>query len=104
MKLPMGVYIVRNLKNNRVFVDVSKDTKSTFNRLRFQLKAGCHRIKALQKDWMEYGEEGFAIEVLEYLEYDEKDEKNDYSEELEILKLIWLDKLNQEGPLEYYEK
>ncbi len=104
MKPQMGVYVIRNTINGKVFMDVSKDLKSIFNRYRFQLKMGCHAIKEMQKDWNKYGEDSFAFEVLQYLKYDEKEEKTDYSEELEIMKMIWIEKLNEGGFTVLYEK
>lgn len=94
MKTPMGVLAIKNKTNGKIFIDVSTDTKSMINRHRFQLKAGMHRVKELQQEWKEYGEEAFVFEVLEQLKYDEKEERTDYQEELEILKMIWLEKLN----------
>jgi len=104
MKTPMGVFMIKNNINGKAFVDVSSDIKSILNRHSFQLKMGVHRIKEMQKDWKEYGEEAFEFKVLEYLEYDEKDEAKDYSEELEIMKMIWMEKLNEKGPIQLYKK
>lgn len=56
MKNPMGAIIIRNNRNRKVFIDVSKDTKSIINRHRFQLKSGMHMIKELQREW--YGWRG----------------------------------------------
>ncbi len=103
MKTPMGVFSIRNRINNRAFVDVNKDMKSIINRYRFQLEMGMNPIKELQQDWKEYGSEAFDFEVLEELKYDEKEE-TDYSEELEIMKMIWLEKLSKDGPIELYRK
>lgn len=52
-------------------------------------------------DWKEYGESSFTIKILEKLEYDEDESKTDYSEELEILKMVWKEKLLNEG-IEFY--
>lgn len=104
MKPPMGAYIIKNNINGKALMGVSKDIKSTFNSYRFQLKMGSHMKKELQKDWKEYGEKAFDFEVLEYLEYDKKGEKTDYSEELEIMKMIWMEKLNQNESIHLYKK
>jgi len=102
MKPSMGVFIIKNNVNGKAFLGVSNDTKSIINRHRFQLQWGGHPIKELQQDWEKYGEDAFTIEVLEYLEYDKKEEKVDYSEELEILKIMWIDKLNEDDKLQLY--
>ncbi|MFZ5969871.1 MAG: GIY-YIG nuclease family protein [Bacillota bacterium] len=104
MKTPMGAVIIKNTINNKAFIDVSTDIKSIINRHRFQLTMGVHRIKELQRDWREYGEEAFVFEVLESLEYDEKEEKTDYTEELTILKMIWIEKLSKNDSMQLYEK
>lgn len=102
MKTPMGAIIIKNNINGKVFIDVSKDTKSIINRHRFQLKSGIHKIKELQMDWNGYGEEAFSIEVLEELKYDEKEEKADYTEELEIMKMIWTERLEEDKSVQFY--
>ncbi|TCO74637.1 GIY-YIG nuclease family protein [Marinisporobacter balticus] len=89
IEMPMGVFIIRNNMNGKAFINVSTDVKSTLNRFRFELKKGSHRVKDTQNDWKEYGE---------------KEEKTDYSEELEIMKMIWLEKLNENGTLQLYKK
>lgn len=104
MKTPMGAIIIKNSINGKVFLDVSKDTKSKINRHRFQLKSGLHNIKELQKDWNELGEDAFSIEVLEELKYDEKEENKDYTEELEIMKVIWQERLKEDKTVKLYEK
>lgn len=104
MKPPMGAVIIKNNANGKVFIDVNKDIKSIINRHRFQLKTGMHRIKELQQDWNEYGEEAFSFEVLEELKYDEKEEKADYTEELEIMKMIWTERLKKDESVQFYKK
>jgi len=102
MKPPMGAFMIKNTQNSKAFMDVSKDLKSSFNRHCFQLKAGAHPVKELQKEWNQFGQQAFVFEVLEQLEYDEKIEKDDYSEELEIMKMIWLEKLGKEKSIRLY--
>lgn len=104
LKTPMGAIIIKNNINGKVFIDVSKDTKSIINRHRFQLKTGMHMVKELQKEWNEYGEDAFSIEVLEELKYDEKEENKDYTEELEIMKMVWVERLKKEKNVQLYEK
>jgi len=100
MKTPMGVIIIRNKVNGKVFLDVTTDTRSLINRYKFQLQMGVHRIKSLQREWREYGENSFDFKVLQELEYDENNQKEDYSEELEIMKLIWSERLSKDKQLE----
>jgi hypothetical protein len=102
MKPTMGAFMIKNTQNSKAFMDVSKDLKSSFNRHCFQLKAGAHPVKELQKEWNQFGQQAFVFEVLEQLEYDEKIEKDDYSEELEIMKMIWLEKLGKKKSIRLY--
>ena len=54
---PMGVFQILCLRNDKVFIDSSKNIPGKINRHRFQLKAGVHPAKALQADWNEFGED-----------------------------------------------
>jgi hypothetical protein len=40
---PIGVYVIRNLVSDKVFVGSSMDLTAIFNRTRFQLAAGIFR-------------------------------------------------------------
>lgn len=81
MKIPMGVFQIKNTKNNKVFIDYSIDMDSKWNRHKMKLKSGNHRNREFQKDWNEYGEESFVFEVLSELTKSEK-EKMNYAKEL----------------------
>lgn len=104
MKPPMGAYIIKNNMNGRALMNVSKDIKSTFNSHEFQLKMGSHMVREMQRDWNKYGKEAFEFEVLQYLDYDEKGEKTDYSEELEIMKMIWIERLDEDKSIDLYKR
>ena len=97
---PMGVFQIRNLTNEKVFVGKSENLDGMFNRIKFQLKAGVHKDKKLQDDWNELGEENFAFEILEELEFREN---LDIKKELEFLEDLWLEKLQPFGEREYNE-
>ncbi|WDV44289.1 GIY-YIG nuclease family protein [Clostridiaceae bacterium M8S5] len=96
-KTPMGIYAIENLVNGKVYINAHTDVKSTLNSYKFRLKMNSLRIKELQREWNEYGEEAFEFKVLEYLKYDKKDEDRDYSDDLDILKTVWLERLSREG-------
>lgn len=101
----MGVFIIKNKENGRIFLDVNTDTKNILNRYKFELNLGSCKIRELQKEFKKYGEESFSFEVLEELEYDEKDDgSKDYGDDLEILKMVWIDKLHKEGLIDFYLK
>ncbi|MDD3895331.1 MAG: GIY-YIG nuclease family protein, partial [Syntrophomonadaceae bacterium] len=67
------------------------------NSIIFQLNMGSHPNKDLQNDYKTYGADQFEVTVLEQIEYEENDAKTDYSDDLKLLKMIWTDKLMQEG-------
>ncbi|HJV45865.1 MAG TPA: GIY-YIG nuclease family protein [Bacillota bacterium] len=84
-----GVYQIRNLKNEKVFIDSSMDLK-TMNGKLFTLRNGGHYNRMLQADWNQFGEEAFVFEVLETLkqpEYGYVDPKD----ELKKLEQKWLE-------------
>ncbi len=87
---PMGVFQIRNLQSEKVFVGSSLNLDGIFNRNEFALKMGGHANKSLQKDWNALGAENFAFEVLEELE---PRENLDSKKELAVLEDLWLEKL-----------
>jgi hypothetical protein len=101
-KTPMGILAIKNIKENKIFLETSIDTKSKINSLKLQLATGGCRIRSLQQDWNKLGEDDFIFEVLEVLEYDEDESKKDYSEELKILKMIWEERLDKQGIERYH--
>lgn len=103
MKPDMGVFIIHSDFSNKCYIESTSNIKSALNSTKFKLEAGIHPNRELQKDWKEYGEEKFTIEVLEKLKYDKDESKTDYSEELAILKMVWEEKLLQKG-MEFYKK
>ena len=102
-KPEMGVCIVKSNTGNTCLIQESIDLKSTMNRFRFQLDLGSLSNRELQAAWKRDGDSAFTIEVLEILPYDEDESKVDYYEELEILKVIWEERLTENG-MEFYRK
>lgn len=99
---PMGVFAIRNMVNDKVFVGVSQDLAGIINRHKFQLKMGNHRSVRLQAEWNEFGGDNFAFEILEQL--DGRDvPHSDYREELALLEELWLEKLQPFGDRGYNE-
>jgi len=96
MKTDMGIFWIRSKTSDKCFLETSQNIKGKLNSTIFQLDAGSHSNKELQKEWKEFGQAQFNIEVLELLKYDKDETKTDYTEELAILKLVWEDKLQAE--------
>ena len=99
----MGVFQVRNLTNEKVFVSSSMNLTGIFNRSEFQLKMNGHPNKSLQKDWNEFGAENFAFETLEELPPRENP-GYDYKQDLEVLEDLWLEKLEPYDDKGYNER
>ncbi len=62
---PMGVYLIRNLANDRIFVGASTNVHGAMNRDRFELAQKTHRNARLMQDWLSCGAECFSFEVLD---------------------------------------
>lgn len=100
---PMGVYQIRNLASEKMFVGSSLNLPGIFNRTKFQLQMGNHQNKSLQSDWNEFGSDNFAFEILDELQPREGADY-DYREDLTLLEDLWLEKLRPYGEQGYNEK
>lgn len=69
-KVARGVYAVRCTATGKTWVDSSPNLGAARNALWFQLRAGLHRDKDLQREWSRHGEEAFEFEVVETLDED----------------------------------
>ena len=96
----MGVYRIRNVKNDRSFVAASRDIKARLNRHRMSLKTNNDSNKALQADWLHYGQEAFIFEVLDVLKPLDIPDYNP-SDDLNVLEEMWLEKLQPYEPEGY---
>lgn len=91
---PMGIVQVRNIKNGRVYLTASANTRGAINSIRFQLTMGAFLPSPdLSQDWKEMGEQNFVIEVLDELKPIDDDPGHDYQEDLKELERIWREKL-----------
>ncbi len=100
---PIGIFQVRNMVNEKIFVGSTLNLDAMFNRIRFQLYAGSHPNKLLVADWKQYGTGKFAFEVLEEI-FPREDPNYDYAADLETLEDLWLEKLQPYGDKGYNEK
>ncbi|PYS69527.1 MAG: excinuclease ABC subunit C [Acidobacteria bacterium] len=91
-KRPLGVVLIRNTTNDKVFLTSGMNVPGLINRHEFQLRANGHPNKELQKDWNELGKEKFAFEVLDQM--DPLDTPSfDAKRELKFMEEMWLEKL-----------
>ncbi|HYW57489.1 MAG TPA: GIY-YIG nuclease family protein [Polaromonas sp.] len=97
---PMGIYLIRNTVNQRVFVGASTNVQGAINRERFDLQQKSHRNSRLLQDWLAYGSETFTFEVLStVLPRTEPD--FDYKAELASLLELWREELQCYGESGY---
>jgi len=102
-KRPLGVFLIRNTTNDKVYLGSGIDIEGIVNRHRFALSMGGHQSKALQKDWNELGADKFEFEILDQME--PQDEPTfDARRELQLMEEMWLEKLEPYGERGYNEK
>ncbi|MDX2044950.1 MAG: GIY-YIG nuclease family protein [Acidobacteriota bacterium] len=99
---PMGVFQIRNVVNERVFVGKALNLPGIFNRHRLELRMGSHKNLKLQAEWNEFGADKFAFEILDELT-PVSDPLHDYREDLEQLEDLWLEKLQPYSEQGYNE-
>lgn len=66
-----GIYKIRNIQNNHIYVGSALDTKKRWNKHRHLLRIGKHHNPHLQNAWVKYGEDNFEFSVLEYCDKQE---------------------------------
>ncbi len=92
LKRPMGVYRIRNIRDDKSYVGFSMDLKAGINRNKTELKFGSHRNRELLKEWKEFGELCFEFEILDELAHEDNTQA-DPVEELRTLAEMWMRKL-----------
>jgi len=97
---PVGVYLIRNEENGRLFVGGSLNVQAMMNRHQLQLSVGSHPNERLQEDWNTFGAEAFTFEVLECLDPSD-DLSHDYTDDLAALEELWLEKIQPYGESGY---
>lgn len=100
---PMGVFLIRNIVSDKIFLGAGHDLTGTINRNKFQLRSGRHPNRALQTDWDHLGAEKFAFEILDQISHADNPEY-DPERELTSLKQLWLEKLKPFGDRGYNER
>ena len=98
----IGVFLIRNNLNDKVFLAAGIDLNGLINRHKFQLTNGSHTNKQLQADWNELGDNNFAFEIVDELS-PQTDAEVDLRAEVEFLEKLWLEKLQPFGERGYNE-
>lgn len=97
---PAGVFQIKNNANGKIFIGSSVNLDAIWNRHRFQLDAGLHPNKELQKDWTDYGTANFSFEILATQK--PKDSPSfDMKKELDILEAMFTEELQPFGEKGY---
>ncbi|WP_028548286.1 GIY-YIG nuclease family protein [Paenibacillus sp. UNC451MF] len=100
IKTVAGVYQIKNTQNGKMLI-ASTPNMNSLNGKRFSLQMGSHDNKQLQKEWKQYGEAAFVIELLEPLKIEEDDPYFNAKEALGKLEEKWLKELQPFGERGY---
>lgn len=73
-----GIYVIRNKRNNKVYIGKAKDIKGRWYQHRHKLNKMCHDNAHLQAAWNKYGEKVFEFKILEHCESDYLNEREKY--------------------------
>ena len=99
----MGVFQIRNIANDKIFIDSSTNIPGKINRHKFALNMGSHANKSLQADWSDLGESAFEFETIERVE--PRDDANyNYKADLVTLEDLWLEKREPYGDYGYNDR
>lgn len=63
-KTTMGVLSVKNNFNGKQYIQGSLNLEALINKMKFLLNGDSFSNSELQKDWNEYGNEGFSFEFI----------------------------------------
>ena len=65
-----GIYCIKNIITNKVYVGSTKNFKKRWNTHLKDLQAGKHSSIKLQRSYNKHGEDKFVFEIIELVEYD----------------------------------
>lgn len=66
--MTIGVYIIKNTKNEKIYIGSSKHCEVRFLQHKNALKNNRHHCTHLQTSWIKHGEENFSFEVIRVFE------------------------------------
>ncbi len=92
-KVESGIYAVRCVPSDQVWIGSAPDLSTIQNRLWFTLRLGNNAHRSLQEAWTAYGSEAFTFEVVERLT-DDDDPGYIRTAVLKSLHAHWMAKLN----------
>lgn len=101
LKPDMGLYLIRCEETKKYHLETTKNLKGHMNGAAFKLETGNHPVRELQKEWKALGKDKFSVGIAEHLEYKEDAEDSYYDQELLLMKMLWEEKLKEEGMTAY---
>ncbi len=88
MKFRAGIFRIKNVKNNKLYLKTSTDLDRAYNSDQFRLKMGLYSNKELQNDWNTFGAGSFEFDAFDELKIKEtateSEIKNDLKEFLDL--------------------
>ena len=72
--MKIGIYCIRNLVNNKVYIGQSQHIQARFNEHRADLRHSRHHNPCLTNSWNKYGPENFEFTIIEECTLDVIDE------------------------------
>lgn len=73
-----GIYLIKNLINNKVYVGQSINIKARWSEHKRKLNKNCHDNLHLQNSWNKYGANNFEFKVIEECDLDSINEREIY--------------------------
>jgi len=101
MKFRVGIFQIKNLQNNKLFLKTSTDLDRAFNSDQFQLKLGSHKNTELQNDWNTFGSDNFEFGLFDELKSDETATELEIKTDLKELLKLHKDQLLINGSMFY---
>jgi hypothetical protein len=101
LKFRVGIFQILNKTENKILLQTATDLDRAFNSDVFQLKAGIHSNKALQKDWDHLGPEVFEFATFDELKVKETANPQEINKDLKELLEIHIFELKKNGQLLY---
>ena len=83
-----GIYTITNIVNGKYLIGYATELKSIQNRFQFAIATGSTVHPKLQKDWIEFGTQAFAFNVIEELEQKPDQTQAEFIEDLKILEQL----------------
>ena len=101
MKFRLGIFQIKNLKNNKLFLKTCMDLDRAYGSDLFQLNTGLHTNTELQNDWNTLGAESFEFAIFDELNMKENATDSEIRKELKEFIKLHKNDLIEKGNLLY---